>query len=237
MKNIYIFVIVFIILIIAHELYVLYVARKVGSGVVLRSEAYTQKVEDPTKKVLFLGDSLAFGVGAIDPKDSLAGRLGQDYPTINIDNFSKSGRKIADQLSLLQTGNFENYDQAVLQIGGNDVLYFSSVEKVKKDIESLLLKVKKIAPDVTFLWYGDVGLAPGLPKSLSWFHHKRSLTLREIFINTAQENDVKYVDLYEGPGKDTFGDDAEKYYSPDMIHPSGEGYALWYERLKPVLEK
>ena len=235
MKYIILFFTLIILCVVIHALFIINQTRRVGGEVVKQSLAYEQNPEEAIKKVLFLGDSLAFGVGADKPEGSLAGRVGTAHPNWDITNDSKSGRRIAGQLAQLRNNTFETQDLLILQIGGNDVVYLTDVSQVQKDLDVLLVEAKKISDEVIFLSYGDVGLVPGMPPIVSWFHHKRSLLLRDIFITAAEKHGIHYVDLYEGPGKDAFGADIERYYSPDKFHPSSEGYGLWYSKLEPVV--
>ena len=46
-----------------------------------------------------------------------------------------------------------------------------------------------------------------------------------------------YVDLLAAKVSDLFLTDIGRYYSADLLHPSGEGYAVWYAEMKKVLEQ
>jgi lysophospholipase L1-like esterase len=40
--------------------------------------------------------------------------------------------------------------------------------------------------------------------------------------------DVMFVDLYRDPAAEPFIREPRRYYCPDLLHPSGEGYAIWF---------
>jgi lysophospholipase L1-like esterase len=47
----------------------------------------------------------------------------------------------------------------------------------------------------------------------------------------AAELDVIFVDLFREPHEDPFVKEPHRYYCPDGLHPSAEGYALWFAAL------
>jgi lysophospholipase L1-like esterase len=44
----------------------------------------------------------------------------------------------------------------------------------------------------------------------------------------APELGVIFVDLFTHPKGEAFTKEPKRYYCPDGLHPSGEGYALWF---------
>ena len=52
---------------------------------------YTAAPEQPTKRLLVVGDSTAVGTGADASADSLAGLIGQTHPQWRIDNLAANG--------------------------------------------------------------------------------------------------------------------------------------------------
>jgi lysophospholipase L1-like esterase len=55
--------------------------------------------------------------------------------------------------------------------------------------------------------------------------------VRELFLDLSAAAGIHYVDLYRPPEQDPFISHPDRYYAPDGLHPSGEGYRLWYEQL------
>ncbi len=44
-----------------------------------------------------------------------------------------------------------------------------------------------------------------------------------------------YVDLFRERKDEIFNTDIPRYYAPDLFHPSGDGYGVWYSSLKALL--
>ena len=63
----------------------------------------------------------------------------------------------------------------------------------------------------------------------------RTLQFRDVFITTAAKYSVTYVDLYEDPSVDVFVLEPERYMALDGLHPSADGYGIWYAKLRPGL--
>jgi lysophospholipase L1-like esterase len=56
-------------------------------------------------------------------------------------------------------------------------------------------------------------------------------------METAKEYGVHYVDLFVEPDEDVFVREPKKYTAFDGLHPTADGYAVWYTKLQVVLEK
>ena len=44
-------------------------------------------------------------------------------------------------------------------------------------------------------------------------------------------DDTTFVDLFSDPVAEPFMKEPHRYYCPDGLHPSGEGYGLWFSAL------
>lgn len=198
------------------------------------STPYQSAVPGETERVLFIGDSTGVGVGATRPEDTLAGRTAQDHPNWTIENLSVSGRKTAELIPVL-TELGGQYDRVILQIGGNDITYFSDTDHLASDITLVLAEAKRLSAHVILLTSGNVGNAPILPRPLAFLWHHRTLQVRDIFMRASKEVGVTYVDLYREKRSDPFFFEPYRYHAIDLFHPSSEGYGLWYEELKKSL--
>jgi hypothetical protein len=77
----------------------------VSSMLVESAVPYEQKPSRPSRRILVVGDSTGVGVGAGEPRHSLAGMLGASYPDADITNSAVSGSKVRDvpgQLALVK---------------------------------------------------------------------------------------------------------------------------------------
>ena len=52
-----------------------------------------------------------------------------------------------------------------------------------------------------------------------------------LLILTARETGAEYVDLFGQGGVEPLLKDPGRYFAADRLHPSGDGYALWYGEL------
>lgn len=188
--------------------------------------------------VVVVGDSTAYGTGVKDSKESVAGRIGADYPDYEVLTLAENGRVIRGVTEVLTRADFARpADVLLLQIGGNDILRGRTKEEIENDTRVMLTEAKKHATHVVFISCGNVGTADFYVKNgqPDTYWTDRTLMAREIYQRIANELQVTYVDLYVPSDQDPFLLSPQKYFSNDGLHPSGAGYGLWYESLSPVL--
>ncbi len=201
--------------------------------VLVRSSVPYQRTTTPeAPKVLFVGDSTGVGVGAPRPEESLAGRFGAEHPDWNVDNLSVSGRKTAEVLPVLKILGTEQYEQVVVQIGGNDITHFTDTVMLEADILAVLEEAKRVGRHVALLTCGNVASALLFPRPFAFLWERRTLLVRDIFMKAASKQGVTYVDLYRDKKTDPFFLEPYRYHASDLFHPSGEGYGLWYKVFK-----
>ena len=187
-------------------------------------------------KILFLGDSTALGIGA-EPDKTVAGYFGAHYPKSHIENISKNGWKIKDLLDNFPSYSHYSFDLAVIEIGANDILKFTSLTLIETELKTLLDKTKPIAKNIAILHSGNIGAAPFFPKPLGALFTWRTKSVREIYKKIAGEKGALYVDLFEERENDAFLKDKQKYYAPDYLHLTGAGYKVWYEKIQSTLKE
>jgi lysophospholipase L1-like esterase len=186
-------------------------------------------------RFLFIGDSTAVGTGAQRNTQSVAGYFGQAFPSAQIDNDSYNGRKL-DQLAVeFPKAAQPPYDLVVVQIGANDIMKFTPFKKVEREITTVIKDAKRVSRHVIILHSGNVGLAPVFIWPFDWIMTERARIVRRIYMKKAREENVLYVDLFTERGNDLFLKDIPKYYCLDLLHPSGEGYKWWYEKIRATL--
>lgn len=223
-------------LVVGYECVSFFLLFRRASAVVDESSVYERIIPDAQQRILVAGDSTAAGTGAKDSADSIAGRLGRDFPNSNVRNIGANGLKIAGlREKLAALSQDERYDLILLQIGGNDILRFTPRGAFRRELVEALEEAKKRSERVVLMSTGDVGLAPAFSPFFPWFYSMRTRAVRELLIQTAQEQNVIYIDLFEEKENDPFLKDPKKFYAPDGLHPSGEGYGLWYQKLRAVL--
>ena len=184
----------------------------------------------PQASLLIVGDSTALGTGASSPETSLAGRLARRYPTLAIHNRAQAGARfeaIAEQLD--QAGRHE----LILIAGGaNDVMRFTSAARLAQSVALTLNRAAQQADKVIVIPAPNVGNAPFFPPPLSWLLSHRARLLHRLVRASAVMVGAAYVDLYRARADDPFARDPQRLIAIDHLHPSDEGYALWFDELE-----
>lgn len=196
----------------------------IAKDLVRQTKSYSNSSENSSFNILVLGDSTAYGVGAATPEETTAGRLAHMY-SASVENYAVSGAQTQHMLDQMSRAQRERYDLVLVQVGANDVIYFSSIEQTGIRLEETLKELRKKSDHVVLLTAGDIGNAPLWPWPLNKIYTKRTALLREVFMKVAEKNGVAYVDIFAMP--DPFEKDEEKYYAGDKLHLSGDGYELW----------
>ncbi len=175
------------------------------------------KIYYPTsgENIIFLGDSLVEGIGSSKDNDMvsvLSKRL-----NIDIINAGVKGDTTAKALDRLQADVLDKNPKVVLiLLGGNDALRKIPIENTRKNLENIILQIKKTGATVILI---------GVKGSLL------GNVYDDMFSELASELQVNYIDnIYKG----FFFDSRYKY---DSIHPNDAGYLKMVDRIEPVLRQ
>lgn len=178
-----------------------------------------------TKNILVLGDSLAVGVGA-PGAETIAGRLAVAL-NANVENYARSGALTGDLDEQMMRAKKDRYDLILIQAGANDVIQLKSLGIAEKNMDELLVEAFKKSDHVVFLTSGNIGDAPLWPFPWRHIYLRRTLDLRERFMALATKHGALYIDLYSHGN--LFASDPKRFYAPDDLHLSADGYAKWFE--------
>lgn len=203
-----------------------------GLRLAQESEAYRQEPPGAVLRVLVVGDSTGVGTGSLDPAWSIAGRIGHDYPCAAVDNTADDGARIADVIAQLDGLQATGYRLVLVHAGGNDILRFTGLDEVRRASEEMLVKAGLKGGNVIFVSTGNVGNAPAFFWPLNSIYTERTRRVRSVFIEVARRLGVHYVDLFREREQDVFLRDRKRYFANDFLHPSAEGYALWYDEIR-----
>lgn len=201
----------------------------------LIDSAKSYEREGGAEKILVLGDSTGVGVGATRPEESVAGRIAALHPEWSVENHALSGAQAADLSSQLKHAKENRYRLALVQIGGNDIIRFGDPDATAEILEPVLKDIAAHADQVVFLSAGNVGGATFFPRWLRPLYHRRTLAFHKAFTAIAERTGVTYVNLYTTPAEDPFVREPHIYLSEDGLHPSSEGYRLWFLSVEPYL--
>ncbi len=189
------------------------------------------------QKVLIVGDSTARGTGAQKVEDTIAGRLRRDFPNVEIQNNSMNGAITKQVLPQLQKARDQKFDLVFVATGGNDIVYLSNMQHMRSALVVVLEEAIRLSNHrVIVLFYANFGSAPIFPPWILWFLRRRTRRVHAIFRDVCGELKVPCIELYTdfidaSFDPNFFANDPKRYYAKDFIHPSGDGYGLWYRRI------
>lgn len=183
-----------------------------------------------TKTILFFGNSLTAAYGLDDPSKGFAGltqkridSLGLGYKVVN---GGVSGETSAGGNSRVDWILKQPVDIFVLELGGNDGLRGIPASETKKNLQSILDKVKAKYPDAKLVLAG-MQMPPSMGKQYI-------NDFKNVYTDLAKTNDLTLIPfLLLGVGGEA------KFNQQDGIHPTAEGHKMVAEivwkYLKPIL--
>jgi lysophospholipase L1-like esterase len=203
----------------------------IGKGLVEKAERYSNVSSDLSVTLLVLGDSTGVGVGADKSSDTIAALYASEIEATYIENYSVSGATIEDLDTQNSEAKLDSYDYILIQIGGNDIIRFHSLDTDKDLLKKLFTKLPE-TNSFLLMSAGNVGAATFFPKFMSPIYTKRTLKYHDMFTTLLTQGDGTYINLYEPAETDPFKKEPSVYLSADGLHPSSKGYALWFNKLK-----
>jgi lysophospholipase L1-like esterase len=183
-------------------------------------------------RVLMVGDSTALGTGASSPQASIAGLIAQHHPDVKIVNRARNGARLAEITEQLQQGDGSWYDVILILGGGNDVIRMTGANAIRAAIHRALHLARQQANTVIFMPAGNVGNAPFFPAPFSWLMTHRSRLLHGIARSAARVSGAIYVNGFKEKHCDPFVKESHRLNAKDGLHPSDDGYQLWFEALQ-----
>ncbi len=202
----------------------------IGVPLAAKAIAYEQHPENPTSRILVIGDSTAVGTGADKPEDSTAGLLGKDYPQADIVNRGVNGARLADLSTSFVEFEDQEFDLVLVQIGGNDVWHFTPFTDIEASLNNVLTDATRVGKYVLIMHGGDFASAKALPYGSRWLFSWRSAKLRDLYLRLVPTYSATYIDLWHT--NDNEPDRIAAFYAADNFHPSSSGYADWYAEIK-----
>lgn len=145
-----------------------------------------------------------------------------------------SGAVVADLAAQLTLASRQRYDLILIQAGANDVIRLHNLAAANAEMQRVLQDVRTKSDHVVLLTAGKIGNAPLFPWFIRSLMNGRAKELRDMFWMTAKEEDVAYVDLYTI--SDPFASDLNRYYAPDGLHLTGDGYGFWAGEVAQTIE-
>lgn len=208
----------------------------IGRSQAAATRSFNQTNLNATLKILIMGDSSAVGVGAISPTGSVAGLIAQDFPDAHIDNLAVSGMRTEGLVKSFDQVAGQKYDLIIIHIGGNDIVRFVDIEESVNNLRLILNKSAAVGENTVLITAGNMESVKMFPWPVRKIYGAHSRLYRDKFMQVANEMNIHYVDLYRTKDSDPYYINPSLYYSRDLLHPSEAGYAVWYERIGPIVD-
>jgi acyl-CoA thioesterase-1 len=193
-------------------------------------EQQTSKTDSATntgmKTILFFGNSLTAGYG-LDPSEAFPALIQGKIDSLNMPykvvNAGVSGETSSGGNSRIDWILRQPVDVFVLELGANDGLRGIPTAETRKNLQSIIDKVKAKYPEVKIVLAG-MQIPPNMGKAYS-------SSFMKIYPELAKENNAALIPfLLQGVGGEV------KLNQQDGIHPTAEGHKIVAENVWPVLK-
>ncbi len=198
--------------------------------IVARTQPAQSSPRGCRRTIVVAGDSTAFGVGAL-PGESTAGRIAAAFPRARVINVAKSGANIGRVLDQLNSLEVDRADLILIHACANDVLEFRALAAVERDLRAALARARQLSATVILMPGHDFSVAPFFLRGVKWLVLRHAVRIHAVVQRVTAETGVIFVDLFRDPGTEPFVREPRRYYCADGLHPSGEGYAIWFAAL------
>lgn len=231
----------FVVVYLSYDIFHFYKLYDISDKLSKKAEKYQRIGSYLEKTILVFGDSTTVGTGASNKNASTVGLLGAKYPASQVLNFGINGAKLKDVAEKeMPLATDKSADLILLQVGANDIVRFTNIEDVEKELKKVIVlakeKLKKSDQGkIIILHSGNVGSAPIFPFYISYLMTERTRKVRDIYIKICKDENVNYVDLFQEKSEDIFLSEPDKFFAPDHFHPTDAGYKHWFEKISDFL--
>lgn len=188
--------------------------------------------------LLVLGDSIAAGLGAERPRDTLGARLARGlakevHRSVRLTTGAVVGSEssaLAAQLDSLPEGYCA--DVAVVVVGGNDVTHRVPVAASVAHLEEAVARLRAVGTEVVVGTCPDLGALRPVPQPLRSLGSRMSRQLAVAQAEAAVRNGAHAVSLAHVVGP-FFITNPDEMFSLDRFHPSALGYKRTAKALLP----
>ena len=185
-------------------------------------------IQQPSRTILFFGDSLTAGFGLSSADKAFPAQLEKEFTKagkkVKVINSGLSGETSAGGLSRIDWVLRQHIDVFVLELGANDGLRGLPLDQTKKNLQSIIDKVKAKYPKAKIVLAGMM-VPPNMGKSYSD-------EFKKVYPDLSSKNKCQLIPfLLDGVGGN------EKLNQPDGIHPNDEGHKIIAKNLAKFFEK
>ncbi|WP_426246089.1 SGNH/GDSL hydrolase family protein [Nocardioides sp. LHG3406-4] len=197
-----------------------------------------RKSRDGRLELLMLGDSIAAGLGAERPKDTLGARLARGLgkaanTSVRLCTAARVGSEsslLAAQLDALPGGY--RPDVAVIVVGGNDVTHRVPVGESVRHLTDAVDRLHELGARVVVGTCPDLGALRPVPQPLRSLGSRASRQLAAAQRRAALDRGAYVVSLAHVVGP-FFITNPDEMFSLDRFHPSAAGYRRTAKAMLP----
>ena len=178
------------------------------------------------KTILFFGNSITAGYG-VDPSEAFPALIQNKIDSLKL-NYKVINAGVSGETSAGGNGRVDwilrqPVDIFVLELGGNDGLRGIPLTETKKNLQSILDKVKAKYPEAKLVLAG-MQIPPNMGEQYT-------TTFKNIFPELAAKNKITLIPfLLKGVGGEA------ELNQPDRIHPTPEGHVILAETVWTILK-
>jgi lysophospholipase L1-like esterase len=215
------------------------IGKPLGESALSADRRYKKKY-GATLDLLILGDSIAAGLGAELPKETLGARLAtrlaratrRSVRLRTVAEVGSESSRLAGQLATLPASY--RPEVAVIVVGGNDVTHRVPVPESVRHLEEAIAALRARGTAVVVGTCPDLGALRPVPQPLRTLASRASRQLAQAQEAAAVGAGAHAVSLADvvGPFFATFPDEM---FSLDRFHPSAAGYKRTAKALLPSL--
>ncbi|MGB0101363.1 MAG: SGNH/GDSL hydrolase family protein [Nocardioides sp.] len=213
------------------------IGKPLGEEAFVSDRVYKSKYGDPVE-LLLLGDSIAAGLGADGPKETLGAELASrlakaTHRSVRLHTAAAVGAESSDlagQLAALPVGYVP--DVAVIVVGGNDVIHRVRTADSRRHLATTIEALRGSGAEVVVGTCPDLGALHALRQPLRGLGSRASRQLASVQREVTTELGGRAVGLAEVVGP-FFLAQPDEMFSLDRFHPSGAGYRRTAKAILP----
>ena len=186
------------------------------------------------KRVVWLGDSTAAGVGASSPAGALPSQVADGLAAPEVAVLAVSGARVGDVLAdQVPKVAALRPNLVLISVGANDTIHLTGRGAFRHTYEKVVRALPAGVP-VVLLGVPDMGAIPRFAQPLRAVSGWRGRNVDAEVRRVAADTGAVYADI-AGPTGPPFRRHPDRYFAADDFHPSDAGYGLWADAVLKVL--
>ncbi|MFC6324982.1 SGNH/GDSL hydrolase family protein [Microbacterium koreense] len=216
------------------------IGKPLGEQALDADRVWRKRLAGDPADLLVLGDSIAAGLGADRPKETLGARLAKDVAReLGRPVRLRSAAVVGSESSALEAqiaGLDDGYrpDVAVIIVGGNDVTHRVPTATSAEHLRHAIRQLRARGAAVVVGTCPDLGALRAVPQPLRALAAQQSRQLARAQEAVAVDEGAVPVSLRAAVGA-VFSAQPDDMFSLDRFHPSALGYRRTAEALAPVV--